>query len=126
MVKKMFRSLMLGIVVFSVALLAGYLSYMVTYRYQTQKVLENLPPHDAVSAAAVSPAGPLDTRQHYLARLENGEIAIYAIIDGTESFLYTLDIRTGELPAGDLAELRQGIVLTNRQELASFEEDFNS
>ncbi|MBQ2614039.1 MAG: hypothetical protein IJB80_01750 [Clostridia bacterium] len=126
MVKKMFRSLILGIVVFAVSLLAGYLSYMLTYRYQAQKVLEQLPPNDAVSAAAVSVAGPLDTRQHYLARMENGKIVIYAVTDDTESFLYTLDIRAGELPPGDLAELRQGIVLTNRQELASFEEDFNS
>ena len=38
MAKKIFRSLMLGIIVFSVAILAGYRSYVVTYHYQTDKL----------------------------------------------------------------------------------------
>lgn len=132
MAKKFFRSFLIGLIVFAVAVLAGYLSYMWTYRYQTQKLQESLYPQDYAFATPVyrestplSSSGILDA-QYYIARLENNDIAIYISQDGKESFLYTLHIYTEDLPETDRTRLLEGVVLRTRQELASFEEDYNS
>ena len=130
MVKKLFQSLIVGILVFSVAVLAGYFAYMLTYRYQTQKIQEQLSARTAVSATPVYndtllPSNNTVTAQ-YLARLENGDISIYTFHDGKESFLYTLDIYPGDLSQEDLSQLRSGVLLTSKQALTSFEEDFTS
>ena len=132
MAKKIFRSLMLGIIVFSVAILAGYLSYVVTYHYQTEKLAETVMPQDVAEAAPVyQNAQPLQDSQvtavdHYVARFENNDISIYTSSGGKESFLYSLDVYAGDLPAEDMVRLREGIILKTKQELASFEEDFTS
>ena len=132
MAKKFFRSFLVGLIVFAVAVLAGYLSYVWTYRYQSQKLKESLSAQDQAFAAPVyresapfSSADIFDT-QHYIARLENNDIAIYTTQDGRESFLYTLHIYTEDLPEADRTRLLEGVVLKGRQELASFEEDYNS
>ena len=130
MAKKLFRSLMLGIIIFSVAVLAGYLSYVVTYRYQIQKMEEAVPREMAMAAeTAAQDAIPLQESQssgsnYYVARLENNDISIYICTDGKESFLYTLDIYAGDLSEEDVRQLKQGVVLDDRQKLAAFEEDF--
>ncbi len=132
MAKKFFKSLTLGIVVFSVSVLVGYLAYVVTYHYQREKIQERMLAGDFVSAAPVSqqtsPVSEEDTLmvEYYLARLENDDIAIYIISEGQEFFLYKLDVYTGNFPAADLIRLQEGITLKNRQELASFEEDYTS
>ena len=132
MAKKIFRSLALGIIVFAVAVLAGYLSYVITYRYQTQKVKESLAAQDTVAAAPVyGEAQPLSEDavllvDHYIARLENNNIAIYTSSGGKESFLYTLNIHPGDLTNEDMAQLTQGVILKDKQALTSFEEDFTS
>ena len=128
MAKRFFRSLVVGIIVFAVAILAGYLSYVVTCRYQAR---DSLPVTDSAFATPVSReteplTGPLRLESYYLARLENDDISIYLLENGKESFLYTLDIYIGDLPEEDRTRLTEGIVLTTRQELASFEEDYNS
>lgn len=132
MAKKLFRSLMLGVIVFSVALLAGYLSYVLTYRYQTQRVRETLLSQDTVEASPVnSDARPLAqddilSVDYYIAKLEGEQIAIYISAEGKEAFLYSLDIRTGDLTEEDISQLTQGMILKTRQDLVSFEEDFTS
>ncbi len=132
MAKKFFRSFLVGLIVFAVAVLAGYLSYVWTYRYQSQKLQESLHAQDHAFAAPVyreaaplSSSGILDA-EYYIARLENNNIAIYTSQDGRESFLYTLHIYTEDLPESDRTRLLEGVVLRTRQELASFEEDYNS
>lgn len=128
MAKKMFRSLMVGLIVFATAVLAGYLSYLWTYRYQSQKLQQSLHPTDnALAASVYQDAPPLSASDVlYIARLEHDGISIYTFEDGRESFLYTLHIYTGDLPEADRTRLTQGVVLKTRQELASFEEDYNS
>ena len=132
MAKKFFRSLTLGVIVFAVAVLVGYLSYVITYHYQTQKLRESVLLQDSAAAAPVfQDAQPVTDDQpirvdHYIARLENKDIAIYMVAEGQEFFLYNLNIYTGNLPAADLLRLQEGVVLQNRKDLASFEEDYTS
>lgn len=132
MAKKFFRSLMLGIIVFSVAVFAGYLSYIAAYRIQTNRLSQTLLPPDRAEAAPVSrPAQPLPESRvtpvdYYIARFENNDISIYTFFNGKEAFLYSLDIYAGDLPAEDLLRLREGVILHTKQELAAFEEDFTS
>lgn len=129
MAKKIFKSLMLGIIIFSVAVLSGYVSYVVTYRQQNQMTEPDIIA-DTAAAAEVSgsdadtAAAQSDT--HYIARLENDNISIYINSSGKESFLYTLGISPGELSSEDIRQLEHGIVLEDRRRLAAFEEDFTS
>ncbi|MBO5364282.1 MAG: hypothetical protein J6A56_02300 [Clostridia bacterium] len=132
MAKKLFKSLTLGVVVFAAAILVGYLAYTATYQYQTEKIREAMTPEDFVSAAPAyreaNPGAEGETVwvDYYLARLENDNIAIYMVSEEDVSFLYTLDVYTGNFPAAELIRLKEGIVLKNRQELAAFEEDYTS
>ncbi len=132
MAKKLFHSLILGVVVFSVAVLAGYLSYVITYRYQTERVKENLLSSGMAEASPVNgSARPLTQEEilavdYYIAKLENEDIAIYISAKGKEAFLYSLDIRPGDLTEEDTLRLTQGMILKTRKELVSFEEDFTS
>ena len=126
MAKKIFKSLILGIVVFAAAILAGYLAYVATFKFQENRLINP----DYVSASAQNP-NITDNREiieidHYLARFENGDIAIYIISDGKEYFLYTLDVYAENLPDSDMEKLKEGILLYDRAALASFEEDFTS
>lgn len=132
MAKKLFRSLSFGIIVFSVAVLAGYLSYVLTYQYQTERVKERLRTQDMVEASPVnSDATPLSQNDvlnvdYYIARLENEDIVIYISNEGREAFLYSLDIHAGDLSEADVLQLTEGVVLKTRNDLVSFEEDFTS
>ncbi len=132
MAKKLFHSLILGVIVFSVAVLAGYLSYVITYRYQTERVKENLLSSGMAEASPVNAgARPLTQEDvlavdYYIAKLENEDIAIYISTKGKEAFLYSLDIRPGDLTEEDTLRLTQGMILKTRKELVSFEEDFTS
>lgn len=132
MAKKLFHSLILGVIVFSVAVLAGYLSYVITYRYQTERVKENLLSSGMAEASPVNAsARPLTQEDilavdYYIAKLENEDIAIYISTKGKEAFLYSLDIRPGDLTEEDILRLTQGMILKTRKELVSFEEDFTS
>ena len=127
MAKKVLKSLTMGTVVFLTALLVGYLAYLATYHYQTEKLKESLDMALATPASQEAvPTEELIRVDYYLARLENHQIAIYTVAEEEERFLYTLDVYTGNFPANELLRLREGIVLKNRQELASFEEDYTS
>ncbi len=127
MAKKVWKSLTMGAVVFLTALLVGYLAYLATYHYQTEKLKESMDMALATPASqGTVPTEELIRVEYYLARLENHQIAIYAVSQAEERFLYTLDVYTGNFPANELLRLREGVALKNRQELASFEEDYTS
>ena len=127
MAKKVLKSLTLGAAVFLTALLAGYLAYLATYHYQTEKLKESMDMALATPASQGTLPGEEFIRvDYYLARLENHRIAIYTVAEEEERFLYALDVYTGNFPATELLRLQEGIVLKTRQELASFEEDYTS
>lgn len=129
MTKKLFRGLVLGVIVFSLAVLTGYVSYVITYRYQNRRLENSMPGTAAVEAADSSNgsdeavAAAADS-EYYMARLENNNISIYLCRSGKEEFLYALKINPGDLSEDDIRQLSNGIILENKQRLAVFEEDF--
>ncbi len=129
MTKKLFRGLVLGVIVFSLAVLTGYVSYVITYRYQNRR-LENSMPGTAAAEAADSSNGSDEAvaaaadSEYYMAKLENNNISIYLCRSGKEEFLYALKINPGDLSEDDIRQLSNGIILENKQRLAVFEEDF--
>lgn len=128
--KKIFKSLSVGLIVFMAAILCGYISYFITLRYQTE-LLGDLASKDKVSAAVNSGALPLSENEavpvdYYIARLEDNKIFIYVSSNGKEAFLYSMDIFEADFPKEDIEKLRHGVILKTRQELTSFEEDFTS
>lgn len=127
MVKKMVRSMMIGVVIFLMATAVGYLSYRVTYHYQKERVKESLLLQSRAEAQTVNgDAVPLAEEEWYIVRLENDTVAVYRVDDGKEAFLYSLAVRTGDLTEEDSQKLRRGMVLRSRNALTAFEEDFTS
>ncbi len=125
MSKKFFRAITLGVIIFSIACLAGYLSYLAVYNHQSKMLNERY--NSGVFADTAPTAGesiPVSNGIKYIAKFENDDISIY-MSDGTEEiFLYSLDIYTKDLPVEDIIRLKEGIVLETKEALAAFEEDF--
>ena len=63
---------------------------------------------------------------YYIARIEENVLVVYASRDGKDEFMYTLDVRIEDIAADEIGWLEEGVVLDDRQSLASFEEDFTS
>lgn len=130
MVKKLFKSLSVGLIVFMAAILCGYISYVITLRYQTE-LLSDIAKKDNVSAAANMSTLPLSESEpilvdYYIARLEDNKLSIYISSNQKEAFLYSLDIYEADFPKEDIERLRNGVILKTKQDLTSFEEDFTS
>lgn len=134
MTKKFFRSLAIGIAVFAFSVLIMYLTYFFTIDYVTRRQMDAVMPVDDTAAAAQEAAAesqPLEDSQvqdfdHYLARLEGNTVKIYICGSAGESFLYNLNVYVNDIPQQDQEALRRGVILKNKQELTSFEEDYNS
>ena len=62
----------------------------------------------------------------YIARINDNALAIYAVKDGREEFLYNLKVRLEDISDAEKQNLTAGIRLSNKKALASFEEDFTS
>ncbi len=128
--KLFYKRALMGLLIFALAAAAGYGSYRLTMRY----CMEQLAKETMVSAAATpqthteAPATDRETihATYYTVRLENGKISVYAVNDENESFLYHLNTRTESLSPEDKSMLEQGIRLSDRKALASFEEDFTN
>lgn len=126
MTKKLFRGLVLGITVFSLAVLAGYGSYVFTYRRHSKAaddIISGTASAETADDKAESVPATGDT-EYYVARLENNDISIFLCKNGKEEFLYSLGINRRDLSEEDIIQLNNGIVLKDKQRLAVFEEDF--
>ncbi|MBR5152210.1 MAG: hypothetical protein IKW60_01585 [Clostridia bacterium] len=118
MVKKVLRSLLLGILVFALSIASGCLAFVLTYRYQTKQ----MPPPSSVNAQPVSlPALPSCT---YLVRLENGALSVYARFPHGDEFLYALEVPLADIPPEDRVKLEKGMMLPTKEALTSLEEDY--
>ena len=129
--KVFLKRFFIGIFIFVLAGAAGYASYRLTMHYCIERLTKE-PAVNAMAASRVAKASPplaeskITAVDSYLARLENGRIAIYAVSAGNESFLYHLSTRAESLSAEDKTTLEKGISLPDRKALASFEEDFTN
>ena len=131
MAKKLFKSISVGIMVFAIALLSGYIAYVVTYNNQSEKEKELLNAGgvaEAMTASRHTAPGRADDVDidYYLARFEDNDISVYMVAGGEEIFMYNLNIRTSGLPAEDVVRLRRGVVIEGKEELVAFEEDYTS
>ena len=131
MAKKLFKSISVGIMVFAIALLSGYIAYVITYNSQSEKEKELVNAGGVAEAmtasryAAPGQAGNVDI-DHYLARFEDNDISVYMVSGGEEIFMYSLNIRASGLPAEDVVKLKKGVVIEGKEELVAFEEDYTS
>lgn len=128
MTKKLLRSMMIGFSVFITTIIIAYISFMYAYRFSAEKAAEALGAETSAIAETLVPLSPNDVIniEHYLVRYTGDSLAIYAVCEDKEEFLYTLDARIEDISAEELNELKEGIILSDKQALASFEEDFTS
>ncbi len=126
MTKKFFRGLTLGVIVFSIACLAGYLVYVGVYYSQGKNSAEVFNNSNWVNAVQTDSKATPQENVKYIARLENNDIAIYLSGKDGETYMYSLNVYINDIPPSDLIRLSEGIILNSADELTSFEEDFTS
>lgn len=131
MAKKIFKSISIGIMVFAIALLSGYVAYVIAYNHQNELTKERMTADGIVEAMPASQNAMPDYRErvkadYYLARFENNDISIYMVTGDEEIFMYCLNIYSPNLPAEDMIRLKEGVIIADREELVSFEEDYTS
>lgn len=131
MTERVLKNIMVGVCVFLTVIIAAY----VLYSYISQ----SLEPGAAETAAETAPnvgvtydsnvgddtAVPSDSGG-YIARINNNALAIYAVKDGREEFLYNLKVRIEDISDEEKRNLTDGVRLSTKKALASFEEDFTS
>ena len=141
MYKKIVKGVLVCVSVVFFALVIGYVTYFTTMNLisrsmlggdesgnTVQAVLSDTVPDD--SEPSQSPAA--DTNQvYYIAKLNGSKVEIYSCGGSSEppdneQFLYSFSVYVPDIPYEDVGILRQGIRLNTKEELASFEEDFNS
>jgi hypothetical protein len=88
---------------------------------------ETPPPEEPPKTTDVSKTVQNATLSHYIARAENGKVAVYEVYsNGFEQAVSVPDISLAHLPEQDRENFAEGIVLNSKRELASLIEDFSS
>lgn len=88
---------------------------------------DSVPPEEPPKAEDVSKPVQNATLSHYIARAENGKVAVYEVYsNGFEKAVSVPDINLARLPEQDRESFAEGIVLNSKRELASLIEDFTS
>ena len=127
MTKKLIRSVMIGFCVFVLTVAIVYFVCTTVYRMSAEKESGAVVP---IEQAVEAEAEPQDIRTaeegYYIARFDGENLSVYACTGGNEEFMYTLDVRIEDIGQSELEQLKGGIVLHDKQALASFEEDFTS
>ena len=128
MTKKLIRSAMIGFCVFVLTIAIAYFVCTAAYRMSAKKASGTITP---IEQAVEAEAEPQDIRtaaeaSYYIARFDGENLSVYACADGIEEFMYTLDVRIADITQSELEQLKNGVVLQDKQALASFEEDFTS
>lgn len=138
MYKKIVKGVLVSVSVVFFTLIIGYITYLGTLTILSNSASNKK--NDINSAEAVSsqvnpenstPMPELDESKYFLAKLSGESIEIY-LCDGDSAqnenyhYLYSFSIYLSDIPYDDLLALRQGVKFSTKEELASFEEDFNS
>lgn len=138
MYKKIVKGVLVSVSVVFFTLVIGYITYLGTLTMLNNTANDKI--NNANSAEAVSsqinpesstPIPELGDSKYFLAKLSGESIEIY-LCDGDLSlkenyhYLYSFSIYLSDIPKEDLLALRQGVKFSTKEELASFEEDFNS
>lgn len=132
MYKKLIRNVILCVSVVFFTLTIGYVSYFSAIRLKGHNSDSPVSSAAVMSDAAPASAAPtLATQEpeYYIAKLNGDLIEIYQCGGESENFkkfLYSFKVYRSGIPEEDLSNLTRGIILRSREDLASFEEDYNS
>lgn len=127
MTKKLIRSAMIGFCVFVLTVAIAYFVCTTAYRMSAEKSSDTVMPIEREVEAETEPQSIGATPEsYYMARFDGENLSVYACAGGSEEFMYTLDVRIEDIAQSELEQLRSGVVLRDKQALASFEEDFTS
>ena len=129
MVKKLIRNFILCLSVFLATILFFFIGYRIAYKKSIDRINSAFSSTEQTTSARAE--GLLSDNEiikpdYYIARYDGRNLSVYSFTDGTEEFLYTLNVRIEDISDIELFELKQGIKLPDQQALASFEEDFTS
>lgn len=136
MYKKIVKGVILGVSVVFFTLMVGYITYLATLNMinrsssdynSAEAVSSNVTPSDSDLVPSSSPA----PETYYLARLNGENIEIYLCsnsetLNNNQKFLYSFKVYPSDIPDEDVLALTRGIIFRTKEELASFEEDYNS
>ncbi len=128
MLSNLLKRLAIGVGIFTAVILFCIIVSRITYKNSLDKLNSALPPsNQAVSvSASESDEHTSETADCFYAKLEGENISIYSISGDKNEFMYSLKIQVKDISEKELEELKKGIILKDRQALASFEEDFTS
>ena len=131
---KLFKNILVFVSVIFFATAVGSTAYIAAMKFMSRTpepssaeavMSETAPEADA------APSPSADLNEYYIARLNGDDIGIYLVCqkngeEPKEKFLYSFDVYRGGIPESDISDLTRGIILKDRESLASFEEDFGS
>lgn len=127
MFKKLIRGTILCLSVFTITVLTFFISYKIAYKKSFGRISETFSPSGYYSSNATENSShKIINPDYFIARYNGTNLSVYAVSDGNEEFLYTLSVRIEDIAESELLELKKGITLSDKQALASFEEDFTS
>ncbi len=132
MYKKLLRNAIMCISVVFFTLAIGYVSYFSAVRFFNRGSDSPVSSAAVMSDAAPVTSAPVSATpepEYYIAKLNGDSVEIYLCGGGSENFkkfLYSFKVYRSGIPEEDLALLTRGIILRSREDLASFEEDYNS
>ena len=137
MYKKLVKSIIICVSVVFFTLMIGYITYFATVNVINRSVTKNLNSAEAVASQTTPgmqeaiPSSTPGNEQYYLARLNGNSIEIYLCSNtdsakAAEKFLYSFKVYALDIPDDDILNLTRGIIFKTKEELASFEEDYNS
>lgn len=136
MYKKLLKNIIICVSVVFFTLIIGYITYFAALNVinSSEKDINSAEAVSSMTAPQGSEPSAKPTSEpqpYYLARLNGSSIEIYLCYDSdsianNEKFLYSFKVYASDIPEEDINALSRGIILKTKEELASFEEDFNS
>ncbi len=135
MLKTTAKIFLIFILLVTVAVATGFVTYTLTKRIAEENLVETAEAATSKDATNESDADTLSVptsepvpvpSEYYTVRLEGATVGVYVINDGKEEFLYHANVYQSDLSADDLTMLKQGVKLMSLSELTGFIENFTS
>ena len=131
---KFFKNILLCVSVIFFVTAVGCTAYIAAVNFMrrgSEPISAEAVISDTAPVAAATDAPSAGPTEYYIARLNGDDIGIYLAYqkpgeEPKEKFLYSFDVYRGGIPESDISDLTRGIILKDRESLASFEEDFGS
>ena len=135
MLKTTAKIFLIFILLITVAVATGFVTYTLTKRIAEENLVETAEAAASKNSADKSEATSLSVpasepvpvpSEYYTVRLEGATVGVYVTNDGKEEFLYHANVYQSDLSADDLTMLKQGVKLMSLSELTGFIENFTS